>query len=368
MRDSYLFRVILIPTAVVLSVLFGASYGSGREVMEFVSSNGPSGGFVALVVLVMTHLVILSLSFEIARMFKVYDYVSFFKVLLKKGWFVYEIVIILGLVIALSITATVGGTVIGDRFDFDARIGTTAIFLLVVVLTYYGREAVLSSMMFSVAALFLLLAVLVYQITFGHLDAIAHAFDSTPHEWGGLTSGLMYGVGGGGYLPLLLYCAVSLKNRSEVIVAAICASSIAAVPALIFHLSFMVGFPEIVNEEIPTYWMLAHVSSPLMLNIYVLIMFVLVAQTGIGVLQGLIERVDNWYKESKGVAMPPIAHSGLAAGAFIICLGAGSMGIVALILRGYTIMFASFIVVFILPLVTYGLYLVLQDKNSTRAT
>ncbi|SVE47854.1 uncharacterized protein METZ01_LOCUS500708, partial [marine metagenome] len=57
MRDSYLFRVILIPTAVVLSVLFGASYGSGREVMEFVSSNGPSGGFVALAVLVMTHLV-----------------------------------------------------------------------------------------------------------------------------------------------------------------------------------------------------------------------------------------------------------------------------------------------------------------------
>ena len=54
MFDSYLFRVLIVPSAVFLSVLFGAAYGSGREVVEFVSSNGPTGGLVAILVLVIT--------------------------------------------------------------------------------------------------------------------------------------------------------------------------------------------------------------------------------------------------------------------------------------------------------------------------
>ena len=77
MLDTYLFRVLVIPTAVFLSAIFGASYGSGREVVEFVSSNGPTGGLVALSTLCVTYVVLLGLSFEIARLFKSYDYVGF---------------------------------------------------------------------------------------------------------------------------------------------------------------------------------------------------------------------------------------------------------------------------------------------------
>ena len=40
------------------------------------------------------------------------------------------------------------------------------------------------------------------------------------------------------------------------------------------------------------------------------------------------------------------------------------MGIVALILRGYTIMFASFIVVFVVPLLTYGVYPVVRGTPA----
>ena len=364
MQKSFLYRVILMPTAVFLSVLFGASYGSGREVMEFVSSNGPSGGLVALLVLITTHVVVLGLSFELTRLYKVYDYVSFFKVLLKKGWFAYEIVIIVGLVIALSITATVGGTIVGDKFDFDARLGTAAIFILVVLLTYFGREIVAKSMMLSVVALFVVLAVLIWQIFQSETAAIAAAFREHPHEWSGLSTGLMYAIGGGGYLPLLLYCAMGLRTRAEVVTSALAAATIAAIPALIFHLAFMANFPAIVEEEIPAYWMLENLSSPMMLNFYVLVMFVLVAQTGVGVLQGLIERVDNWYQARRGQPMPALGHSGLAGGVFLVCTAFGTMGITALILRGYTVMFGGFIVVFIIPLITHGAYLVYSKVDS----
>ena len=168
MFDSYLFRVLIVPSAVFLSVLFGAAYGSGREVVEFISSHGPTGGLVAILVLVITHAVLLVLSFELARLFKAYDYVSFFKVLLGKGWFLYEIVIIVGLVIGLSITTTVGGTVLADHFGIGALLGSLLILALIVTLNYHGRRIVEQSMMVSVVALFAVLAVLIAQLLHSH--------------------------------------------------------------------------------------------------------------------------------------------------------------------------------------------------------
>ena len=101
-----------------------------------------------------------------------------------------------------------------------------------------------------------------------------------------------------------------------------------------------------------------------MLNVYVIVMFVLVAQTGVGLLQGLIQRLDNWQLQKKGRPMTKIGHGGVAAFMVASSLALGSMGVVALILRGYTIMFYSFIVVYIVPLITYGTYLVVRGKYT----
>ena len=106
MLNSYPFRVLVVPAAVFLSVVFGASYGSGREVVEFISINGPTGGQVSILTLAFVYGILLTLSFELARLFKSFEYVSFFKVLLGRAWFLYEIVILLGMIIALSITTT----------------------------------------------------------------------------------------------------------------------------------------------------------------------------------------------------------------------------------------------------------------------
>ena len=364
MRDSYFFRVVAIPSAVFLSAIFGASYGSGREVMEFVSSLGPSGGVTALLTVVVVHCLLLSISFEIARMFKSYDYVSFCKELLGPGWVLYEIVILMGMLIALSITMTVGGTVLEDHFDIKVWIGSLMIFALVVGLNYYGRAMVERSMMLSIAALFLVLVVLVSQLLVGFVGQISAAFSTHEYQSGGVMTGMKYAIGGGGYLPLLLYCAMGLRTRSEAFTAGAVAALIAIVPASIFHLAFMVGYPEIVDQRLPTYWMFENISTPFMLNIYVVVMFVLVAQTGVAVMQGLIIRVDRWMTLKSGRPLGRIGHAGVASAVVVISMGLGSMGIIALILRGYTIMFMSFVVVYVIPLLTHGVYLVWRNRTE----
>ena len=366
MLDTYFFRVLVIPTAVFLSAIFGASYGSGREVMEFVSSNGPTGGLVSLATLCVAYMVLLGLSFELARLFKAYDYVGFFKVLLGPAWFLYEIVIVIGLLIAMSITVTVGGTVLEDHFDIAVWIGSLLIFVLVVGLNYYGRQVVEQSMMLSIAALFAVLAVLVAQLFAGHLDQIAKQFEAIDHQPGGIMTGLKYAVVNGGYLPILLYCAMGLRTRAEAVTAAVVAALICVMPAAVFHVAFMLHFPDIVDERLPTYWMFENVGTPLLLNIYVVVMFVLVAQTGVALMQGLIQRVDGWHLRHRGRSMSQLGHAGVATVVVASSLALGTMGIVALILRGYSLMYASFIAVFVIPLLTYGVYLIFRGARTRR--
>ena len=364
MFESYFFRVLVIPTAVFLSVIFGASYGSGREVVEFVSSHGPTGGMTALATVALTHALLLTLSFELARLFRAFDYVSFFKVLLGPGWFLYEAVILMGMLIALSITVTVGGTLLEDRFGIVVWVGTLLIFALVVGLNYYGRIIVERSMMLSIIALFAVLAILIAQLLTNHINAIVGTFQSNAYQSGGIMTGLKYAIGGGGYLPLLLYCAIGLKSRKEAFTAGVVAAVVAIVPATVFHFAFMAGYPSVIDERIPTYWMFENMSTPWLLNIYVVVMFVLVAQTGVGLMQGLIQRIDAWRKHRTGSPLTPAGHALVAAGAVTVSMALGTMGIVALILRGYTIMFTSFIFVFVVPLLTYGVYLVFLRRAS----
>ena len=363
MMDSYFSRVLLTPSAVFLSVLFGPSYSSGTAITQFVTTNGPTGGLLSILTIGLVFAVSLSLSFELARLFKVYEYHGFVEILLKRAWILYEIVILVGIVIALSIAITIGGTILKDHFGIGVWAGSLGIFLLIVVLTYFGQVVVKKSMMFSVAALFIVLVVLVTQLVSGHLDQIVHAFTGVDHQTGGVSTGFKYAVVSAGFVPLLLYCATGLRSRSEAFVAGGVAAVISIIPALVFHFAFLVDYPEIIAEQVPVYRMFELISTPFMLNAYVLVMFVLIAQTGVGMQQGLLQRLDAWQMRRKQIPLTPAGHAVVTVVLAGISIALGTMGVVALLLRAYAIMFVSFIAVFIVPLLTYGAYLVFRKRG-----
>lgn len=357
--------MLLIPSAVFLSVLFGPSYSSGTAVTQFASINGPTGGLVSILTIAVVFAVTLSLSFELARLFKAYEYVGFISQLLKRGWILYEVVILIGIVAGLSIAITIGGAILKDHFGLTAWIGSLSIFLIIILLTFYGRMVVKKSMILSIGALFLVLMVFVYQLISGHLDQIILVLNSSEHQAGGVQSGLRYAIVSAGFVPLLLYSAVGLKTRKEAFVAGIVAAIVAVIPELVFHLSFLIDYPEIIRHPLPIYRMFELVSTPLMLNIYVLLMFVLIAQTGAGLQQGLVERCNAWFLKHKGTSMKRSDQAAVATVTAIISVGLSSMGVVALILRAYALLFIAFLVVFIAPLLTYGLYLVFRRRAQS---
>ena len=358
MFDSYLFRVFIIPSAVFLSVVFGGSYGTGREIMEFISRHGPVGGLIAIVAVVVTYSFLLFATFELARKFDQFEYRGFFQKLLGRFWFLYEIVILLGMLITLAVCTTASGAIADTRFGLPAWVGSLGLLAVVFVLTYQGRALVEKTMIAAVLALGLLLVALVVQLTGEPAQNIQASFASEPVNWDAWQGGVQYALVNGGFIPLLLYCARGIQTRMQAGLAAMCAASAAVVPGLIFHTAFMSQFPAIIQAELPAYHLMGTLGSSLLLDLYVAVLFVLIAQTGVGMLQGFLDRVDSWHITRRGKSLSNMGHGTVAVGMVVSSMALSSLGIIALILTGYTFLALSFILVFAVPLMTRGIWLI----------
>ena len=87
MFKSRTFRKYLLPGFVFQSVVIAGGYGTGRELVEFFLSYGPLNGLLAMLLIsTVIWSAVCAASFEFARVFRAYDYRSFFKRLLGRGW------------------------------------------------------------------------------------------------------------------------------------------------------------------------------------------------------------------------------------------------------------------------------------------
>src|SRR3546814_8949905 len=64
---------------------------------------------------------VLMASFELARVERAYDYRSFFKVLLGRGWFVFEIGYFLLMLVILAVMGAAAGEIVPSLFGLPKR-------------------------------------------------------------------------------------------------------------------------------------------------------------------------------------------------------------------------------------------------------
>ena len=360
-------RVVLIPSAVFLSVLFGGAFGSGREVVEFMSQHGPIAGFVSIAVIAAVYAVSLFLCFELARLYRTYEYRGFYKLLLGRGWMIYELFITLGVIVALAICASSSGAVLDSHFGLPTLVGGTMLLVLVISLNYGGRAIVERSMVFSVLALSVILVALLAVVLPFQSAAVAQAFSAKSDILGAVQGGFRYAITNAGFIPLLLFCATQLKSRKETLVAGTCAGIAGIAPAIIFHLTFLAGYPEILEETLPTYFMIERLTPAIFLDVYVLVLFVMIAQTGVGVLHGAIERIDARMRELNGRPMGKIGHASFSGIALLASTALASIGPVELIAQGYKYLSIVFTLIFALPLLFVGIPRILRHTEDLEA-
>lgn len=355
-------KIWILPGAVFQSVLVGGGYGTGREVVEFISRHGPLGGLKSVFLVGALWALVLAITFELARRYRTRDYRSFFKVLLGRFWPLYELFFATGLVLVLAICGAAAGAVLKDSFGMPPAVGIVLMLVIVGVLNYHGRalvERTLTLWGLAMTAVFLAFLLLTFLDRGEHIAA-TFGGAQTPDGWA--LRGFQFFLYNVGIAPAVLYATTHLETQRHAIGAGIVAGLLGVLPAVAFHVAFMANFPAIIDEPLPVYWMLQQLGLTWLLVIYAIVLFGTIAQTGVGMLQGLNERLDAWWSERHGGGLSSRTHSLIALGAVLASLLLANAGIVALVAKGYGTLAWLVLVIYVLPIVTLG---ILKLRNRT---
>lgn len=358
-------RRYLVPGAVFQSSIIAGGYGTGREVMEFVSRHGALGGLAACMAAIVVFTVVLSLTYELARMFDAYDYHGFTKSLLGPAWIAYEISLLMSMVLVTAVIAAAAGQVLTDLLPVPPWVGVVLMLSVIVILNYFGRATVIMSM--GVTAVLVTIVLIVYSVV-----AIAQQPDSIVATLRASSSVTTRAVFGGATfamynclsIPVLLFAVRGQESRTQTFVSGVLGGVFAVVPAILLHLSFVGNIPDLIDNELPTYWMLKRIDIQWITTVYLIVLFATVVQSGVGVLHGLNERIDNSLMKVRGKGLSKVSQAMISGGSVVVSGLLAQIGIVALIASGYSYIALVLFFIYLLPLITLGAYRVFVAQPS----
>jgi uncharacterized membrane protein YkvI len=347
------FRRWLLPGFVFQSVVIAGGYGTGRELVEFFLSRGPVTGLAAMAVATVIWSLVCAVSFELARTLGARDYRTFFRGLLGRGWFLYELGYMPFLMLVLAVIAAAAGSILHDTFGLPYAVGVVAMMAAVGTLVFYGNEiierflAAWSMLLYAVYAVFFVWA----YLRFG--PSITAALGGEPEIEGALLGGVEYAAYNLALIPAIAFCTRHARHRRDAVKAGLLAGPIAMVPALLFYLAMVSQHPGIIDETVPVNAVLAALGSPGFQLVFEIVLFGTLVETGTGMIHAVNERIATAYRE-RGATLPPAVRPMVALGLLVLGAVLSSAGLVDLIARGYGTLTWYFLAIFVIPVLVLG--------------
>lgn len=362
---SGFFRRYLLPGFVFESAVIAGGYATGRELVEFFLPAGPWGGLLGMVVSMLVWSVVLMLSFELARIARAYDYRSFFKLLLGRGWFVFEIAYLLLIVVIMAVMAAAAGEISHDLFGLPRLAGSLGMIVATALLLFKGSGFIEKFLSLSVGYLYLVYLVFVLWCVVAFGDRIEANFDAAPIGDGWFQAGVTYAGYNVATIPAVLFCIRHLRSRREAFIAGALAGPLGMLPAVVFFVA-MVGYhDEIGAVTLPSAFLLAKLQAPWFTWAFQIAVLLTLIDTGVALLHAVNERAAKVCEERR-TTMPRALRPALAA--VVMCASvyaATAIGLVALIAQGYGTLTWVFLAIYVLPLVTRGAWLVWRGGKET---
>ncbi len=356
------FQRFLLPGLALKAVIIGGGYATGRELAEYFVPSGPWGGLAAMLLATLIWSVVAAVTFALARKMGAYDYRSFFQRLLGSGWIAFELAYLIFVILILAVFGAAAGAIGAATFGWPELAGSIVLAVSIVAFTAFGTDTVetlfkyASMLIYAVYTLFLIFAL----TSFGGL--IADGFANAPPpsgNWvaGGLTYASYNIVGAVIILPVLRH----LTSQRDAVVAGIIAGPLTMLPAILFFVAMMAFYPAIGAETLPSDFLLRQMAVPGFHILFQLMIFAALLESGVGAIHAINERVSG-VVEAGG--RPPLGTGARAAIGSVILVGcmfvAARIGLVDLIASGYRFLAWLFLIVFVAPLLTIGIWRLLR--------
>jgi uncharacterized membrane protein YkvI len=356
-------RVYVVPAAVFQSLMVGGGYGTGREIIEYFSRFGIGGGYFGLALAGVCFAVLLSLSYEFARVYRAYDYARFSSQLLGRFSIGFEVVYLIMFALVLAVVISASGS-LAKQYLHVSRLSVNIVLLLLILLvTFYGRAWVTRVLTYKAAILCIVLVIYFSLEISRSSQAIVGQVARDEIRSGWALAAFRYCLYSSVVIPAMLFATRAIRQRREAIASGVISAVIGILPAVLLHTTFAAGYPGVLNKEIPAYTMIASLELPALTAAYLVILFGSLIDVGIGFIQSVNERFDTWSEQKRGVPVAPIERAGIALVCLLVSGALSLLGIVRLIAQGYGFMAYLFLLLFVAPLLTTGLYSLTRSKS-----
>jgi len=355
---SRFFRKYLLPGLIFQSVVIAGGYGTGRELVEFFLSYGPLSGLLAmLLVSTVIWSAVCAASFEFARTFRSYDYRSFFTRLLGRGWVLYEICYLIFLAIVLAVIAAAAGSILQETFRLPYAVGVLGIMAAVGFLVFKGSSTITRVLAFWSLVLYVVYLI-VFVASFAEFGPSIHAaFTTGALQAGWVRGGVEYAAYNLAIIPIILFALGAADTRRQAVGAGLLAGPIAIVPGFLFYVAMSAHYPAIVERAVPANFLLEALGSRPLQLAFQIVLFGTLIETGTGMIHGVNERIAATYSE-KGREMPDWLRPVVALLLLIAGSALASFGLIGLIAKGYGTLTWLFLAIFVIPILTRGVYLI----------
>jgi uncharacterized membrane protein YkvI len=351
---SDIFRRYLLPGFVFEAAVIGGGYATGRELVEFFFTAGPLGGLLGMAVSMVVWSVVLAASFELARCAHAYDYRSFAKLLLGRGWFLFEIAYFLLIVLVLAVMGAAAGEIVHSLFGAPRLAGSLAMIAVVGLILFQSSTAIERFLSWSVGYFYVVyLAFMIWSLlAFGGRIGASLVAEPVGDRW--FFAGLTYAGYNVATIPAVLFCIRHLGARREAVVAGLLAGPLGMLPGFAFYIAMLGHYHEIEAVALPSAFLLAKLQAPWFEWAFQIAVLLTLVDTGVPILHAINERVARAYEERRRL-MPRTLRPALAVGVMVLSVFAASaVGLVGLIAKGYGLLTYAFIVLLILPVLTVG--------------
>ncbi|MDB5366447.1 MAG: hypothetical protein JWM77_2374 [Rhodospirillales bacterium] len=370
MSNPTRFQRFVLPGLAFKAVVIGGGYATGRELVEFFLPSGPWGGVTAMLLATAIWSAVCVATFLFAFQTGARDYRTFFQRLLGRGGvIVFEAAYLLFIVLILAVFGAAAGAIGEVLFDWPRLLGSMCLVAGIATFATFGNDAVehlfkwVSFLLYGVYAVFVLLAL----TSFG--DRVLSHFALTVPMTGWALGGLTYAgyniIGAVVILPVMRH----MTGPRDAVIAGAIAGPLAMIPALLFFICMVAYFPEVANETLPSDFLLQKLNLPVFHFLFQVMIFAALLESGTGAVHAINERIASAYRARRDRALSNRARLAVACTVLIGSVFlADRFGLVALIAQGYRALAYIFLTIYVLPLLTYGVWRLWRGREFSLAS
>ncbi len=352
----------LIPGFIFQSVVIGGGYGTGAEIAQYFGANGMAGGLMGMVVTMIVWSVLCAATFEFVRLFRTFDYNSMMGKLLGKAGVLYEICYIVLLLIVLGVVNATAGSMINDLTGLTPWLGVAILAVGISLLVIRGTETiehVLAFWSYVLYAVYILFMVIVF-VKFGGNVSAELAKNEVGSGW--FLGGLQYSFYNLGIVPALLYTVRDARDRKEAVTCGLLSGVLGIIPAMLLLLAMGCNLAGAVGAEVPVTVIFQMLDMKWLYILFEIVLFGTLIETGTGFIKAVDDRIELTYAKG-GKTVPVWMRPAITVAAVLIGIGVSTFGLTGLIAQGYGTICWGFLIVYVLPMLTIGIYKIATFKK-----